>query len=73
MIVADAVGLGEAVRERRRQLGLTQEELADLAQVSLRSVSQLESGVSSMTFGKLLAILSVLGLSLSLEVRAIAG
>jgi HTH-type transcriptional regulator/antitoxin HipB len=73
MIVADAVGLGEAVRERRRQLGLTQEELADLAQVSLRSVSQLESGVSSMTFGKLLAILSVLGLSLGLEVRAIAG
>jgi len=73
MIVADAVGLGEAVRERRRQLGLTQEELADLAQVSLRSVSQLESGVSSMTFGKLLAILSVLGLSLHLEVRAIAG
>ncbi len=36
--------LGRAVRRRRRDLGLTQEELAALAGVARRSVSALETG-----------------------------
>ena len=36
--------LGEVVRGRRRELNLTQEELAGLAQVAERTVRAIESG-----------------------------
>lgn len=68
MTVKDATDLAERVRSRRKQLRLTQQELADLAGISLRAVNQLESGSSSMSFTKLMEILSVLGLTLKLEV-----
>ena len=73
MQITDSTSLAAAIRSRRRELGLTQEQLADLAGISLRSVTLLESGVSSLTFQNLLATLSVLGLSLNLEVRSIGG
>jgi len=73
MHITDSASLAAAIRSRRRELGLTQEQLADLAGISLRSVTLLESGVSSLTFQNLLATLSVLGLSLNLEVRSIGG
>lgn len=73
MQITDSASLAEVIRSRRRELGLTQEQLADLAGISLRSVTLLESGGSSITFQNLLAILSVVGLSLKLEVRSIGG
>jgi y4mF family transcriptional regulator len=73
MQITDSTSLAAAIRSRRRELSLTQEQLADLAGISLRSVTLLESGVSSLTFQNLLATLSVLGLSLNLEVRSIGG
>jgi HTH-type transcriptional regulator / antitoxin HipB len=56
----------EAVRARRRHLGLRQAELADLAGVSERFVYALENGKASVQLDKVIAVLSALGLHLEL-------
>jgi HTH-type transcriptional regulator/antitoxin HipB len=50
------------VRRRRKELDLTQSELADLAEVSERLVRDLEGGRLTIGTDKFLAILDALGL-----------
>jgi y4mF family transcriptional regulator len=57
----------EAVRSRRRHLGLRQDELAALAGVSERFVYALENGKESLQLDKVLAVLWALGLHLELH------
>lgn len=54
------------VRARRRELGLTQHEVADLAGVSTRFVHTVETGKPSLRLDRLLQVLDVLGLGLEL-------
>lgn len=61
--------LGETARARRRQLRLTQEELAELASVSVRFVRALELGKTTVRLDKVEAVLDVLGLVLDVKVR----
>jgi HTH-type transcriptional regulator / antitoxin HipB len=56
-----------AIRTRRQQLKLRQDELADLAGVSERFVYALENGKKSVQLDKVLAVLSALGLHLELH------
>ncbi|HNX74450.1 MAG TPA: helix-turn-helix transcriptional regulator [Candidatus Rifleibacterium sp.] len=58
--------LGAAIKDYRKNLGLTQTQLADLAGVSLNYVSQLENGKPKTQLDKLLAVIDVLGLELAL-------
>jgi HTH-type transcriptional regulator/antitoxin HipB len=55
------------VRERRVQLRLRQEELADLAGVSERFVYSLENGKQTVQLDKVLAVLNALGLHLEIH------
>lgn len=59
--------VGAAVVRRRRSMGLRQEDLADLAGVSLRFVQFLEGGKPSVRLDKVEAVLEVLGLRLAVE------
>ena len=56
--------LGQALRERRMALGLSQEETAELARCSTRFVHSAETGKPSLRFDKLLGLLAALGLGL---------
>ena len=56
--------IAETVRQRRQKLGLTQLELADLAEVSERLVRDIEAGRPTIRTDKLLATLDALGLEL---------
>jgi y4mF family transcriptional regulator len=58
--------LGAALRNRRKSLGLTQQELARLAGCGLAFLYELESGKATVRLDKLLGVLGVLGLELSL-------
>lgn len=58
--------LGQALRARRRDLRLTQQEVADLAEVSVRFLHELERGKPGVRLDKLLAVLRALGLHLQL-------
>ncbi|NKI35161.1 helix-turn-helix transcriptional regulator [Wenzhouxiangella sp. XN79A] len=59
--------IGEAVRARRKALGLTQIEAAGLCGVGERFLRELELGKPTVQMGKALQVLSGLGLKLSIE------
>lgn len=62
------VSLGRAVRARRKRLGLTQLEVADLAGCGPVFLYEVETGKkATLQLGKLLDLLSVLGLQLKVE------
>lgn len=58
-----------AVRSRRKELGLTQQELADLSGVSTRFLHDVENGKVTVQFDLLLAVADTLGLQLHWHVR----
>lgn len=59
----------QRLRARREQLGVTQEQLAELAEVSLRTIKALDSGKGNPTVSTLVKLADVLGMELKLEVR----
>ena len=67
MSTPDLMPLAHAVRARRRELGLRQGELAELAGVSERFVHTVEAGKATVQLDKLLAVLETLGLHLELR------
>lgn len=57
--------IGEAVRKRRKELGLSQQELAELANVARNRIAPLENDrLPEIGFRTLTKILHVLGLDL---------
>jgi len=69
MIVRTADELTAAVRDRRHELGLTQEELADIIGVHRAFVSQLERGKITVRFDLLLRLVQALGMDIELRRR----
>mgnify|MGYP001618081825 FL=1 len=61
--------IGARVVARRAELRLGQEELAELAGVSVRFVRDLELCKRSARFDKVVAVLDVLGLTIDVKVR----
>ena len=59
--------LGEAVRRRRRELGLRQVDLAELSGLSTRLVETVEQEVGSPRLSSVLALCRALGLELLLQ------
>jgi len=59
----------QQVRDRRRSLRLTQDDLADLARCSPRFVRALEAGKTTVRLDKLLDVLDALGLELHVTRR----
>ena len=62
-------GLIQQIKERREILKITQESLADISGVGLRTIKQLEGGKGNPTFNTLQEISDVLGLELVLQVK----
>lgn len=59
----------QRLKTRREQLGVTQEQLAELAVVALRTVKALDAGKGNPTVSTLIKLADVLGMELKLEVR----
>ena len=56
--------VGKTLREVRRENGLTQRQLADLAGVSERTLRDIEKGRGGVSFAAVVEVASVLGLRL---------
>ncbi len=67
--IHDAGQLGELIRGRRRELGLTQTEVADVADTNLRLVSELERGKPTARLENLMRVLEALGIELEARIR----
>ena len=71
MITDSPDSIARLVRLRRKELGLTQAELAELAGVSPRFVFDLENAKPTVALDKFRLVTKALGLSLLLEVRRV--
>ena len=67
--IADVGQIGTAIRHKRRAIGMRQSELAALAGVGTRFLSELENGKTTAEIGKALRVLQRLGLDLWIEPR----
>lgn len=63
------MGLIETIKSRREMLQVTQEALAELSGVGLRTLKQLESGKGNPTLQTLQKLTDVLGLQINLQVK----
>ncbi len=63
------VDTGSRIRQRRRSLGISQRDLAEIAGVSLHTLSDVESGKGNPTLTILSRILEPLGLELAIRIR----
>ncbi|MCW1935074.1 helix-turn-helix domain-containing protein [Pararhodobacter zhoushanensis] len=62
----DATGLSQMLRSRRRELGLTQEQLGQRAGLAAKHVSRIENGTHEPKVSTLFALISALDLDLVL-------
>ena len=65
-------GLIKIIKERRDVLRVTQETLAELSGVGLRTLKQFESGKGNPTLQTIQKIANVLGLEVSLTIKNIS-
>ncbi len=61
--------LGKLIKHRRKVLGLTIRDLADLTGMSKTTISQIERGVRNPTFEVLQNIFEYLNLEIKVEVK----
>jgi y4mF family transcriptional regulator len=62
--------ISKTLRERRRELGVSQADLARLSGLSLHGLSDIETGKGNPTMETLLKVLQVLGLQILLKPTA---
>ena len=64
-----AKDLGRIIRDERRRQGMTQADLAGLADVGVTFLSQLENGKETVEMGRVIRVLTMLGIDLYAERR----
>lgn len=70
LVVKDVSQLGVLIRSKRKQDGLTQQDLAAIANVGVRFVSDLENGKPTVQLDSVMAVLLALGLQLSIAEKS---
>ena len=63
MIEADLTGIGRRIQLRRKQQGYTQEQLAEMMNVSIQMVSNLERGNKAIRIDNLINLSQILDIS----------
>ena len=61
--------IGNAIKERRKKLGINQQTLADLASVAVNTVVAIERGEGNPQLVTLLTILDTLGLKMIIDIK----
>lgn len=64
-----AINLGQLARKRRKQLGLTQRDTAELAGVGIDFLYDLERGKPTVRLSALMQVLEVLGIDVNFVPR----
>ncbi len=62
-------GIGAAIRTRRKQLGMTQLDLAEIAGLQRQTISRVEAGNGAVTIATVARIAAVVGLDLMVMPR----
>ena len=67
--VVDLKAIGAILRTQRKQMKLTQSDVAGLCNVGTRFISELENGKPTMHFDKVLKVLSRFGFTFGIRKR----
>lgn len=68
-IIMSVLHLGQAIKNRRKELKITQPHLAALAQISVNTLYKFEKGQSNPSLEVLLKLAEVLGMELLMVVK----
>ena len=63
--------IASLIKKRRKEIGITQQKLAELSEVSLRKVSDIETAFGDTSIGTLEKVLDVLGLEIRIEIKRV--
>jgi len=69
MKITNSKSFGEAVRNRRKNLGYTQKYISEFTGISVSFLSDLENGKKTIELDKALAVANLLGLDVQLNER----
>ena len=69
MKITDAKSYGEAIRNRRKELGYTQAYLAEFTGFSVSFISDLERGKATAEIGKAIYLANLVGMDLWMDKR----
>lgn len=61
--------ISRQIKERRSLLGITQQDLADISGVGVRTVKEIEAGKGNPSLHTLLELLDVLGMELDVRIK----
>ncbi len=64
-IIRQSIQIGNLIRTRRKELGLTQAALADKVGLRQATVSQIETGSNATRIGTLLRVIAMLDMDLT--------
>lgn len=62
--------IGKIIQERRDYLNLTQKDVAEMAGITFKSISEIELGIRNPSLSTLKNILDVLGLELTVQIKS---
>ncbi len=62
--------IGKIIQERRDYLNLTQKDIAEMAGITFKSISEIELGIRNPTVNTLISVLDVLGLELTVQIKS---
>jgi transcriptional regulator with XRE-family HTH domain len=62
--------IGKIIQERRDYLNLTQKDVAEMAGITFKSISEIELGIRNPSINTLNKVLDVLGLELSVQIKS---
>ena len=63
--------LANIIKDRREVLKITQEHLAELSGIGLRTLKSIETGNGNPTLDTIIKIIEILGLELKLDIKSI--
>lgn len=69
MQVNDPLSLGQAIRNRRKELSYTQKYISEVTGFSMSFISDLENGKATCEIGKTIHLINLLGLDIDIEAR----
>ena len=68
----DGVQLGNIIQMRREKLAIRQEDLAEMAGITPKTIYLVETGKGNPSLGTLIKLLDILGLEISVDIKKIS-
>lgn len=66
-----SVDIGKIIQERRNELSLKQQDLAEMANVTIKTIYAIENNKGNPTIEVLKKVLDVLGLEIKVQIKSV--